>query len=802
MNKMKRAFLLCTAFFGLFLYSIAHPVDPPTAQSIAAKFMATSDLQLVTTYQTDRNAPAFYVFNTTDGFVIVSADDCETPIIGYSHEGRFDPNNVPVQMEEYLQDFVARIQYGIENHIVADEVTAKQWALVKATGRLNDHKASKAVAPLLTEKWHQGCFYNSLCPTMSGPCDHAEAGCVAVAMGQIMHYWGYPTTGWGSNTYASADTVLSADFGNTTYDWSHMPDSLTENSSEAEIEAIATLLLHCGISVGMRYSENGSSAKSSDVRIAMRRYFDYSKQIHLEKRSKYNDQEWLSLLKGNLDLQRPIYYSGSGNQGSHAFVCDGYDDNDMLHFNWGWGVADGYFALGNLNPIGFTFNKSHVAILDIIPHYDPCHVIATASPSSAGTIVGDGEYHIGEQCTLTVTPADGVDFYCWKQNGRTVSNDPSYTFNVESDTIRLEACFCLSPVGEITASYWPEAGDPNSSDVNLTWSRADTEWKLLKQFEIPEELGGMATDGEHIYVTYAEWNDPPFEFGKYTMNGDLVEQFNLPNINGATCIAYDGTDFYCNCSQNYYQVLYHVDLDNKTVIDSTNMGMWFGTMAYDPENDGFWLGHNTQAILYSRQGQRIKAGPLTPDYINGMAYYTAQDGNPHLLLSKEFGVYDYDINSNFVFDHPLLAFGESSESLGACIGTYDGQEAMFVVIGSTVHIYEVRSNFPQIVAYRICRANSEGYNMVLVNEFEGSSYTDETWESLVAGQYRYGIRMVYANGNKSETVWSNFIKKTDYAIDENDQETPEQTVQKVFEDGKIVIVKDGKRYTVTGQQLN
>ena len=190
---MKKPFLLSLAIFGFFLASIARPVSLQTAQSVASMFMGTDDLQLVTTYPTDKTTPAFYVFNTTNGFVIVSADDCETPIIGYSHEGRFDPNNVPVQMQDYLQDFAERIQYGIDNHITADETTARQWELAKTIGRLNAHKSTKSVAPLLTEQWHQGCLYNSLCPAMTGPCDHAEVGCVAVAMGQIMHYWKYTT---------------------------------------------------------------------------------------------------------------------------------------------------------------------------------------------------------------------------------------------------------------------------------------------------------------------------------------------------------------------------------------------------------------------------------------------------------------------------------------------------------------------------------------------------------------------------------------------------------------------------------
>ena len=223
MKILKPITLLCIAIFGLFLTSTAHPVDQQTAKTIAEKFMQTNDLQLLTTYRTENDIAAFYVFNTTNGFVIVAGDDCETPIIGYSHEGRFDPNNVPIQMEDYLQDFVARIQYGIDNHIEADEHTVRQWEWVKTTGKLNERKGNRAVEPLLTEKWHQGCLYNSLCPEMSGPCSHAEVGCVAVAMGQIMHYWGYPTSGWGSHSYYNQGVELSADFGNTTYDWEHMP---------------------------------------------------------------------------------------------------------------------------------------------------------------------------------------------------------------------------------------------------------------------------------------------------------------------------------------------------------------------------------------------------------------------------------------------------------------------------------------------------------------------------------------------------------------------------------------------------
>jgi hypothetical protein len=805
MNPMKRIILLSIAIFGLTLCSMAAPVDQSTAKSVASKFMGADKVQLATTYRTESNAAALYVFNTADGFVIVAADDCETPIIGYSHEGRFDPNNIPVQMEEYLQDFVARIQYGIEKQIVADETTARQWKLVKATGKLGDDKSAKAVAPLLTEEWHQGCLYNSLCPAMEHtPCGHAEAGCVAVAMGQIMHYWKYPTTGWGSHSYANAGVTLSADFGSTTYDWEHMPDSLTESSSETEVNTVATLLYHCGVAVNMRYTPTSSGANANDVPNALIRYFNYSKRLHIEKRNDYSTEEWLLMLKNCLDLQQPVFYAGHGDQGGHAFVCDGYDNNDLLHFNWGWGVANGYFSLGNLNPLVYTFNKSQSAIFDIYPHYDPCLVFATANPPTAGTIEGAGEYHIGELCTLTVTTVTDIDFYCWKRNDQIISSTPSYTFGVEADTICIEANFCHYPVGEITVNYSPEANNPNCTSVSLSWSRADTEWILLKQFDINEELGGMATDDEFIYVTYAEWNSPPFTFGKYTMDGDLVEQFNIENFTGVTCLAYDGTSFYCNNAPGSYKIMYRVDLDNKMILDSTTMSNWFGTLTYDPEYDGFWLGHNYQTFLFDRQGHRIKSSPSTFfDYINGTGYFIAEDGNPHLLMSRELGVYDYDINNNYIFDQPLLTFGgEANESLGTCTGKYDGKDALFVVVGNTVYIYDVRSNLAQIVGYRLYRADSEGHTVVLADEVTSTSYIDPTWSSAIAGMYRFGISSIFANGNESEIVWSDFIEKTDYGTSENIGNPTDSSVRKVFENGQIIIIKDGKRYNVSGQQLN
>lgn len=818
---MKKLLILC-AFFGLFLSSLAHPVDKESAQALATKFMTTNDVQLITTYQTDKNIAAFYVFNTSDGFVIVTADDCETPIIAYSHEGRLDPNNVPIQMQAYLQDFAERIQYGIDNQIVADETTTRQWELVKATGRLNDSKDTQAVAPLLTEKWHQGCRYNSLCPAISGPCGHAEVGCVAVAMAQIMHYHRYPATGWGTHTN-STNTSLSADFGNTTYDWEHMPDSLTENSSEAEIEAVATLMYHCGISVDMRYTANGSTAKSSDVPNALTRYFDYSRQMHREKKADYDNETWAAMLRADLDLQQPVLYSGasSGNAG-HAFVCDGYDANGLFHFNWGWGgPGDGYFALGNLNPIGYEFNNSHYAIFGIVPQYEPCHVSASVYPSNAGTIEGMGEYHLGAQCTLTAIPSENADFRFWKKDGRVVSYYLSYSFNVLDDTNDYEACFTFQPVNQIAAVYAPEANDPTSPYVSLTWNYKDQEWVLLNEFEIYKTDNTfniqITTDDEHIYLSYPSWINPPSTFEKYSKDGELVEQFDIPGADPDD-LTYDGNYFYCSNNMNSFNVfqLYCLDFENKTIIDSTYMQMQFDLCSYDADNDGFWVClsyySNRSITLKNRQGETLMSTPtINTSYCSIIDFGSiiAKDGTSHLLIVLSNGeLYDYDISNNTLYHHPSL-FLLGYNIISTHIGKYDGKDALYVVAAPydsfnyniKITIFEINSHLEQIDHYRLYRADSEGHAVMLADGIAGSDFIDSTWNDVENGTYRYGISEIFANGNESEIVWSNTIEKTNFALDENEPDISNSNVQKVFENGQIVIIKEGKRYTVTGQEM-
>jgi hypothetical protein len=427
--------LLVTATFA----AEANPIDMTTAREVAMKFMNANakaplrgeeDLQLVTIYNISRGDAAFYVFNTPNGFVIVSANDCASPILGYSNEGQFDTENVPIQLQDYLQDFVDQIQYGIENHLEADEQTAQQWELVRTVGRLTNNRSDEAVEPLLTTTWDQGCYYNSLCPEdFDGPCGHALTGCVATAMAQIMRYWGYPEHGTGSCSYMPNNyPEQSVDFGATTYDWDNMPNSLGASSSPEQIDAVATLLWHCGVSVYMNYGPHESGAGFYSNTLVD--YFNYSDELSIEFRNYYSDASWKAKLKDCLGLGRPLYYSGSNViMGGHAFVCDGYDNNEMFHFNMGWsGSNNGYYAISAI----YGFNSNQQAAFNIHPQGETTNYVINVSSSNeeGGIVSGGGTFAHGTEVTLTATPNNGYHFCYWEENGGIVSTDPNYSFTV------------------------------------------------------------------------------------------------------------------------------------------------------------------------------------------------------------------------------------------------------------------------------------------------------------------------------------------------------------------------------------
>ena len=360
---MKKLFLLLFVLAINVISLQAKPIDSSIALTAAQKFATTqfamerATPELVYTGQNE----AYYVFNLNDhSFVIIAGDDAHRPVIGYSDESAFDASNIPPALSYYL-DGVAECMLQLHQAVATPDVAA-EWNSVLQHGRLISSIKGRGTGYFCQTKWNQTYPYNYCCPEdPAGSGGHAIVGCLATAMSQLMRFWANPAQGIGSHCYTHETYgQICADFGNTTYDWDNMPNVLDNNSTEAEKLATGTLCFHCGVTIDMGYGPDGSGGGSGPIPGAMHDYFDYSDSNVQLRRNDFETETWKTMVREQFDMGWPMYYGGCDNGGCHAFVCDGYDDNDYFHFNLGWGgSSDGWYLIDDApytNPADAMFN--------------------------------------------------------------------------------------------------------------------------------------------------------------------------------------------------------------------------------------------------------------------------------------------------------------------------------------------------------------------------------------------------------------------------------------------------------------
>lgn len=402
--------ILLTAVLLFSLASLkAAPVDVLTAEQVARNFWnAHHDKGVQNLTQPLQHVSlrwdAFYLFQTseTEGFVIIAADDRIRPVLAYSFHNIALRDSVGPEMAWWLDGWQQQIDICRNSRTGADAAVTAEWQnYINNSNPQNDPIV--IVEPMLTTQWDQDEPYNDSCPSQSiwGIYTlHAATGCVATAMAQVMKYWEYPAQGFGSHSYYS--DVLSywatpfgdqfANFGATTYDWAHMPDVLTSNSSARQKAAVATLMYHCGVASDMIYGTSfvgGSGAFVHNIPLlaygnalnGFIEYFGYSSNTKGIDREYYDDDSWTSLVRNELNARRPILYAGGDEaSGGHCFVCDGYDADNRGHFNWGWsGEGDGFYALNHLAPGSggtgggtgtYDFSNQQQMLIGLEPHHD------------------------------------------------------------------------------------------------------------------------------------------------------------------------------------------------------------------------------------------------------------------------------------------------------------------------------------------------------------------------------------------------------------------------------------------------
>ena len=582
--------LLFIAIVALTLGNIfANPVDQQRALQIGQSFMnakigqkANVQLNLVYTAAT-REAVDYYVFNNggNHGFVIVAGDNRVKPILAYSTSGCFNPNDIADGFAFTLNSFSTEIQYIRENNIEATADIDAEWQSVAESGYINKvNRDRTVVGPLLPTIWHQNYPYNSQCPEdVGGSGGHVYAGCVATAMAQVMRFWNWPPQGTGSHSYyPDGYPQQTANYGETEYHFELMPVAVDSTSSEEDIFYIAQFQHHCGIAVEMMYGANGSGAMSEDVPPALRNYFRYNCDDLISQGyfwNNYTNEEWAQMLKdGGLSEGMPLYYSAQDDswQGGHAFVCDGYDENDYFHFNWGWsGKDDAWCPIGALNTTKYAFNTNNAFIGHIMP--------------------ADDDYYLRPENITEFEVVENRDL-----NGVTINwTNPVNNLNGEPLT---DVTARIRRNGELICSITENAGMPMVlNDDNLEAGRYDYSLTVENEYGITEK--------EYVTILVGEKCDIVFELsdeGGDGWKGASISVWDETGTRIAIVTMEEGSEmtkvmpllsqnlsFYWNHGWFHTDEQYDTDYECSFVIKNANDEVLYTS---DELSDGWFLDYN------------------------------------------------------------------------------------------------------------------------------------------------------------------------------------------------------------------
>ena len=334
---MKRTLLLVVTAFTNILLANADPITKAQALSIATKYISNPKLSNDTPKTRSSQAneqPAYYIFTNPNDkkFVIISGESKLNELVGYGDKMTENPNDQPPYFKLFLKEYER----------VVKEVRSK------ATATTPQRPIKRKVEPLLTCKWSQYDPFNKYTPLSNG--QHTPTGCVATATAQVMFYNKWPKNRPQDYIASTGDDAKKS----ATYWWDEMKNTTNEMRTEHSRQAVGVLMSDIGKAVNMRYYYRGSDSNLQYACNALRDKFDYTVRYLDKNFLPAND--FLNEVMQEISDGYPVLVVG----GPHAFVYDGYDEQGLIHTNWGWGGGnDGYFDINivTLNVSGFALNS-------------------------------------------------------------------------------------------------------------------------------------------------------------------------------------------------------------------------------------------------------------------------------------------------------------------------------------------------------------------------------------------------------------------------------------------------------------
>lgn len=404
------------------MQATASPVDVLTARSIAQKFSQTisnggpqrapqhGNANLVHTELNPAKPGCafYYIFNTTDNYIIIAGDDRAYEVLGYG-DSPIDMSNIPDGMQYWLDCYKQDMEY-LHAHPALEVMSTPVTHRVPTWNM-------PSIEPLLTALWDQSYPYYIQCPVYDG--SYSLTGCAATSLSMICYYWKYPTeitSTIASYTTSSLHMTLEP-LSPTTFDYNNMLDRYRGNYSTDQANAVAHLMRYVGQAERMDYTPSASGVGANDIARAVKT-LGFDNDASLVYKDNYSDEKWAGMIQEELASGRPLEYCGFGGMSGHAFNVDGYDaDRDMYHVNWGWsGSGNGYFMLNGFRGGGTTYRTGQLMVIGLQPpateptirvRTTPLEIMALAEKSSSTTFIVKGSL-LTNDVTLTLDDPSGV----------------------------------------------------------------------------------------------------------------------------------------------------------------------------------------------------------------------------------------------------------------------------------------------------------------------------------------------------------------------------------------------------------
>lgn len=511
-------FVLSLAFVAFAIFTNAKPRSAAESEDLARAFFSernedalrsTDNVRLL--YSASQISgrrsggnEAFLIFgNEQNGFVVISGDDNLPPVLAFSDGGDLDNDVIPDALKHILT-----------NYSLNFEKTKIYKKNEKSTLR-----SSSFAAPLLGH-----IMYGQTEPYNDKMLEHknkkASAGCVAVAMAQIMKYYEYPESGTGNISYKT-DTLgfdIDVTLGEA-YDWNNMLDFYEKDGyTDVQKDAVSTLVLHCGAAVSMNYfsdEQGASGARFSDLPDALINYFNYDKNLYLTSREFFTLEEWTELLKDEIDNGRPVAYSGSNMEnGGHAFIIDGYAPDNFFHVNWGWsGTYNGFYSIDLLDYEPYydgsgsstSLAYGNFAVLGIQPPNEDSefrHSLYVDSPISTNNVASVSRFGFFDLNKVLLSNI-GRDFDGFASIVLCNENDSIVSHLIDAAPLKVESG--RSAGFSIGNLFLPSSVKNGKYKVSVAFSFDGENWNLPHRSKLNKQLIMEVTDSS-VNFSYQEAN--------------------------------------------------------------------------------------------------------------------------------------------------------------------------------------------------------------------------------------------------------------------------------------------------------